>query len=72
MAWAASATRCLFQSLDWVDVDFDVTYLFLIYMVGRCFNPSTGLMLISTPHSHLRPNEVILFQSLDWVDVDFD
>ena len=36
------------------------------------FNPSTGLMLISTGD----PPELIvalrMFQSLDWVDVDFD
>ena len=37
----------LFQSLDWVDVDFDIDYYF--NSAQYCsFNPSTGLMLIST------------------------
>ena len=69
----------MFQSLDWVDVDFDVTVIAIIGTHGS-FNPSTGLMLISTwvdvdfdrrsvmAHCSLRQQ----FQSLDWVDVDFD
>ena len=35
------------------------------------FNPSTGLMLISTLWLAEQPDQA-LFQSLDWVDVDFD
>ena len=61
----------MFQSLDWVDVDFDsergnqrTTIL--------CFNPSTGLMLISTVIDAITDPPVFVFQSLDWVDVDFD
>ena len=36
-----------FQSLDWVDVDFDNDVSFGRRGTER-FNPSTGLMLIST------------------------
>ena len=38
----------------------------------RGFNPSTGLMLISTPLLSVSLLPQLLFQSLDWVDVDFD
>ena len=37
-----------FQSLDWVDVDFD-TFALSSGAPAGSFNPSTGLMLISTP-----------------------
>ena len=37
-----------FQSLDWVDVDFDIGNHFGVFADCLCFNPSTGLMLIST------------------------
>ena len=37
-----------FQSLDWVDVDFDGCGTVLVPRRGDRFNPSTGLMLIST------------------------
>ena len=62
----------MFQSLDWVDVDFDISTGAMA--AGECsFNPSTGLMLISTGYP-LNPSacNALLFQSLDWVDVDFD
>ena len=62
-----------FQSLDWVDVDFDWGWSSVLGRLSECFNPSTGLMLISTwlcPLHLLR--EAQSFQSLDWVDVDFD
>ena len=36
------------------------------------FNPSTGLMLISTRVRRDRQRALPWFQSLDWVDVDFD
>ena len=61
-----------FQSLDWVDVDFDIAPSRLIAWPRSCFNPSTGLMLISTSVSIALDASVAVFQSLDWVDVDFD
>ena len=36
------------------------------------FNPSTGLMLISTLRTPKLTDRIFEFQSLDWVDVDFD
>ena len=38
----------MFQSLDWVDVDFDLVDYVMKLDLDICFNPSTGLMLIST------------------------
>ena len=38
----------------------------------KCFNPSTGLMLISTLLLLVATSAQAKFQSLDWVDVDFD
>ena len=62
----------MFQSLDWVDVDFDFGVLLVVKQDTIGFNPSTGLMLIST-WNWLQYYAVLnLFQSLDWVDVDFD
>ena len=37
-----------FQSLDWVDVDFDFALPLGRNQLAQGFNPSTGLMLIST------------------------
>ena len=37
-----------FQSLDWVDVDFDSKNAYDKLKEEQSFNPSTGLMLIST------------------------
>ena len=62
----------LFQSLDWVDVDFDAFTLLDALHRLTCFNPSTGLMLISTRSPLFTRRSISLFQSLDWVDVDFD
>ena len=64
--------QVLFQSLDWVDVDFDRVERVTPMRLLRSFNPSTGLMLIST--SRVTPMGTVksAFQSLDWVDVDFD
>ena len=42
-----------FQSLDWVDVDFDLLLRSLPFAISLCFNPSTGLMLISTRHHQM-------------------
>ena len=42
-----------------------------VQRLGR-FNPSTGLMLISTIEVRYPAPFVSVFQSLDWVDVDFD
>ena len=62
----------LFQSLDWVDVDFDMA-AGPLEIDEQCFNPSTGLMLISTLVALLASTASgQRFQSLDWVDVDFD
>ena len=61
-----------FQSLDWVDVDFDMPVPGKTYLTCTCFNPSTGLMLISTSQQTDQPDRRDTFQSLDWVDVDFD
>ena len=41
------AFKKMFQSLDWVDVDFDCPPIQPNRIIYR-FNPSTGLMLIST------------------------
>ena len=60
-----------FQSLDWVDVDFDVPSCQPM-RGGNSFNPSTGLMLISTQGCVELSGTTAVFQSLDWVDVDFD
>ena len=38
----------MFQSLDWVDVDFDTAAPHPLAPTRPSFNPSTGLMLIST------------------------
>ena len=40
--------------------------------IFQSFNPSTGLMLISTALTVATAVIAFLFQSLDWVDVDFD
>ena len=66
-----SRHRLGFQSLDWVDVDFDRRRR-LLSLLNFCFNPSTGLMLISTPSLSRSARSYFAFQSLDWVDVDFD
>ena len=63
--------KSVFQSLDWVDVDFDRFVKPVVQTEGTRFNPSTGLMLISTTLVYGGKIE-ITFQSLDWVDVDFD
>ena len=61
-----------FQSLDWVDVDFDIVSRQYRFTLDG-FNPSTGLMLISTLVALLASTASgQRFQSLDWVDVDFD
>ena len=61
-----------FQSLDWVDVDFDNVALTYLGEPTVSFNPSTGLMLISTWTDVVAEFNEWSFQSLDWVDVDFD
>ena len=62
----------MFQSLDWVDVDFDPAASLPGKPDSSRFNPSTGLMLISTRWQLWRIDGKAQFQSLDWVDVDFD
>ena len=48
-----------FQSLDWVDVDFD-DVVFEVELLNGGFNPSTGLMLISTiPTPRIAANSVV-------------
>ena len=43
------APGVMFQSLDWVDVDFDSAMPTIVILTrDSSFNPSTGLMLIST------------------------
>ena len=43
-----------------------------VCVVVESFNPSTGLMLISTSITARIAAVQKKFQSLDWVDVDFD
>ena len=47
--------KSMFQSLDWVDVDFDLEIVPGPAELAVSFNPSTGLMLISTRQGALRP-----------------
>ena len=50
--------RWSFQSLDWVDVDFDFSSA-KPSALTHCFNPSTGLMLISTCRSEQHPHDAL-------------
>ena len=60
-----------FQSLDWVDVDFDVAYLYC-HILSSPFQ-SLDWVDVDFDVGSPPPDHVIdLFQSLDWVDVDFD
>ena len=64
--------RCFtFQSLDWVDVDFDPPSITCL-CCGRKFQ-SLDWVYVDFDHTTKVPKiPPSQFQSLDWVDVDFD
>ena len=69
MTVAAKSSR--FQSLDWVDVDFDAHLGAAVRLVEQFQSLDWVDVDFDQPGSPC-PGHLPEFQSLDWVDVDFD
>ena len=61
----------MFQSLDWVDVDFDTSIMAVAQWVDK-FQSLDWVDVDFDLAGRNWPQARKRFQSLDWVDVDFD
>ena len=62
----------MFQSLDWVDVDFDTAPKVRVSVKSSLFQSLDWVDVDFDSSLGLRRRLRWWFQSLDWVDVDFD